>query len=55
MIIWLHESNIQKGKDMMTFQAQAGNKIENSIILKTRWSQQLQTILSGPKMLMVSH
>ena len=34
MIIWLHESNIQKGKDMMTFQAQDGNKIENSIFLK---------------------
>ena len=36
MIIWLHESNIQKGKDMMTFQAQDGNKIENSIFYKIK-------------------
>ena len=32
MVIWLHESNIQKGKVMMTFQTQDGNKIENSIV-----------------------
>ena len=35
-VIWLHESNIRKGKDMMTFQAQDGNKIENSIFYKIK-------------------